>query len=101
MVNIMKFIREKKQQVKEYSKNRDFEADLRRQKEMKVLKEQKEYYERKEKYDKLKSEVRAKKYAPLKNIVKAIGKNVHKANEKVQKNQKKKVVFGQNKTRWG
>lgn len=101
MVNVMKFIREKKNQIKEYSKKRDFEADLKRQKEMKTLKEQKAYYERKEEHSKLKSEVRAKKYAPLRNIAKAIGKNVHKVNKKVGQNQKKKEVFGQRKTRWG
>jgi len=101
MVNVMKFIREKKEQIKEYSKKRDFEADLKRQKEMEVLKEKKAYYERKEKHAELKAEVRAKKYAPLTNLAKRIGKNVHEANKKIKKNQKKKVSFGQNKTRWG
>ena len=102
-MNVMKFIREKKEAIKDYSKKRDFEADLRRQKELKELKKQKAYYERKEEFNKIKSEVRDLKTAPLKRFAKAMGKNVHQANKTLKKEGKKTkpIPFGQRQTRWG
>ena len=104
-MNILKYIREKKQAIKEYSKKRDFEADLRRQEQMKELAEQKAMLKRKVAYDKLKGEVREMKHPFLTGMAKNIGKNVQKAHKKTKKKlsvgKKDKTPFGEHKTIWG
>jgi len=107
MVNVLKFIKEKKKALKDYSKRRDFEADLKRKEEMKDLIETKALLKRKQQHTKLKSEIREMEHPFLSNIAKKMGNNVHKkhkkgkAKKKVSLGEKKKTPFGENKTLWG
>jgi len=103
MVNVFRYLKEKKEQIKEYSKKRDFEADLKRTEEMKDLKSQVEMLKRKDEYDKLKKEVRENKHPYLSKLASNIGKNVHEAHKT---NKKKKILlkpidYSKRVTRWG
>jgi len=111
MVNVFRYLKEKKEQIREYSKKRDFEDDLKRKEEIKELKEQVDILKRKDEYDKLRKTVREKKHPYLTALAKNIGKNVHEANKTKKNtnkktNKKKKILlepidYSKRVTRWG
>ena len=83
-MNVLKYVREKKQAIKEYARTKDLERDHQRTLELKRLKEERAILNRKGEVERLRKSNREQRHPILSSIAKKMGDNVKRAQAKAK-----------------